>query len=88
MNTVATVQAWLQRAPSLIALIAALESLFPHRTAPTGPVKLAAFQQITAAAVAQTVPEPDHATLTALNTAFAAEASKTPASATKVTEIA
>lgn len=70
MNTVQTVQAWLQLAPSLIALVAALESLFPHKT---GPVKLAAFQNIAMQAVAQTVPEPDHATLQVLNTAFATE---------------
>lgn len=88
MNTVATVQAWLTLAPQLLALIVALESMFPHRTQPTGPVKLAAFQQITNAAVAQTVPEPDHATLTQLNTAFAAEASQAPATTKAVQEIA
>lgn len=88
MNTVATVQAWLALAPQLAQLILMLEALFPHRNAPTGPAKLSALNAVTGAAVSQTVQGVDHATLSALNSAFAAEATQAPLSAKTVQEIA
>lgn len=68
MNTIATINAYLQLAPSFIGLIAAIESLFPPRS---GAAKLGMLNNIASTSVKMIVPDVDHTILTNLSSMLA-----------------
>lgn len=70
-TTINTVNAWLQLAPALIALIGSIEGLFPKKS---GAQKLEAFHAASTAAVATHLDGAvDHEVLGAMNASLAAE---------------